>query len=82
MVTVRFFGMLRMEIKQSSLTVDASSVRELVDRVAPQVGLKDGSRLANAVIFVNGENIARKRGLRTPLSDGDDVQFFSPATGG
>lgn len=82
MVTVRFFGMLRMDLGQSSLTADAASVRELVDRVAPRIGLKDGRRLANAVIFVNGENIARRRGLRTPLSDGDEVQFFSPATGG
>lgn len=82
MVTVRFFGMLRMDLGQSSLTVDAASVRELVNRVALQVGLRDRNRLASAVIFVNGENIARRRGLRTPLSDGDEVQFFSPATGG
>ncbi len=82
MVTVRFFGMLRMELKQSSLMAEAASVRELVERITPQVGLKDKRRLLNTIIFVNGERVTGRRGLRTPLTDGDEVQFFSPASGG
>lgn len=82
MVNVRFFGMLRMDLKLPSLTVEAGSVRELVDRVAAQVEIKDKRRLLNAVIFVNGENAAKLRGMRTRLSDGDEVQFFSPVSGG
>lgn len=82
MVTVRFFGMLRMDLKQPSLAAEAGSVRELIDRIEQQIGLKDKRSLRHAVIFINGENILHLRGLRTRLKDGDEVQFFSPATGG
>lgn len=82
MVTVRFFGMLRMSLKQPSLTAEAGSVRELIDRIAPQIGMKDKRSLWHAVIFINGENIVHLRGLHTRLKGGDEVQFFSPAMGG
>ena len=41
-----------------------------------------GEALASISIFVNGDNIDTLRGLRTPLKDGDEVDFMSAFAGG
>lgn len=82
MINVRFFGILRLDIKLSSLSVEASTVDELLKKIAEQVEGTDYKQLKNSIIFVNGTDISNGRGMRTRLNDGDEVQFFSPASGG
>ena len=77
MITVRLFGTLRLDTKRRSLTVEAATVAEMLERAAVELGVS-GSVLAQSVVFVNGE----KATLRSCLRDGDEVYLLSPAAGG
>lgn len=82
MVTVRFFGLSRLMLKQSRLELEAVSIDELLRKINkhyPQISLED---LKNCVIMVNGVNITQLQVFRTGLKPGDEVQMFSPIAGG
>lgn len=78
MISVRLFGLLRLDTKRRSLAVEAGTVAELLNRTAAELELADASSLEQAVVFVNGE----RAGLRSPLRDGDEVYLLSPVAGG
>jgi molybdopterin synthase sulfur carrier subunit len=82
MVEVRFFGMVRLSLKEKGTSMEADSVNSLLEQISGKynsISLKD---LKNCLIFVNGRNITELKLLHTPLNDGDRVDVFSPAAGG
>lgn len=81
MAAVKFFGLIRLEIKQSSMEIEAGSIDELLEIVSMKSGMKI-EELRDSIIFVNGTNIAQLKGLKTHLESGDEVQMFSPVLGG
>ena len=76
MITVKLYGLLRIEsgIKQKQL--DVRSVKELL------VSLEDcgipKKDLDSCVILINGNNASK----RSKLTDGDTVVLMSPVAGG
>ena len=76
MITVKLFGLLRLEsgIKQRQL--EAATVKDVLQQLA-QEGLSY-KELAGCVIFVNGESANKRR----KLSDGDVVVLMPPVAGG
>ena len=76
MITVKLFGLLRLEsgIKQRQL--EAATVKDALQQLA-QEGLSS-KELAGCVIFVNGESANKRR----KLSDGDTVVLMPPVAGG
>lgn len=82
MINVRFFGMIRMKIKKSSLEIEAHSVSELLKKISVMFdGITPGD-LKNCIIYVNGTDIVKLKLYGTALKEGDEVQIFSPAAGG
>jgi len=89
-VTVQLFATLREVTGTSRLTVEASSVREvlslLVSRYGPELGRRlvtpAGELQETIAVLVNGRNVRFLRGLETPLSDGDTVTLIPPVAGG
>ena len=76
MITVRLYGLLRIESGIKEAQVDAKNVQEVIDYlVALGISPKE---LSGCVIFVNG-NSANKR---NKLTDGDNVVMMSPVAGG
>ena len=76
MITVKLYGLLRIEsgIKQKQL--EAATVKEILEALAGcGISQKD---LQGCVILVNGKNANRK----TKLNDGDTVVLMSPVAGG
>ena len=76
MITVKLFGLLRLEsgIKQRQL--EAETVKDVLQQLAQEgISPKD---LAGSVIFVNGESANKRR----KLSDGDVVVLMPPVAGG
>lgn len=76
MITVKLYGLLRIEsgIKQKQL--QAKNVKEMLDVLADcGIPQKD---LAGCVILINGKNANR----RSKLEDGDTVVLMSPVAGG
>ncbi len=92
-VTVKLFGVLRMDTHLAKETLDIDKVEDLflslnetVDKVyaenrAKDPALKHPEPLAfkHAVVFVNGERCPKKN---RKLSDGDEIWLLSPASGG
>jgi len=78
MITVKFYGLLRLESGVKQLQIEADTVNvllKLIPQQCPAIGAGD---LRTCIAVVNGE---RAKGRRK-LKDGDVVQFFSPAAGG
>ena len=84
MVTVKFFGTLRLDSCVKELHVEADSVRALYPAVVRELRrLRPDSdvterMLKDCLVAVNGE----KCGPRTKLRDGDSVWFFPAVAGG
>ncbi len=90
-VRVRVFGDIASEIGGNhALTLDeGATVGGLTKEVARRAGQRRRGHLgsyriggADLAILVNGRNIDLLEGLKTPLSDGDEVVFMPPAAGG
>ena len=76
MITVRLFGLLRLESGIKERQMDAATVKEVLEVLAEAgISKKD---LAGCVIFVNGESA----GKRKKLTDGDQVVLMPPVAGG
>ena len=76
MITVKLYGLLRIESGIKEKQLEASTVKEVLDTLAYcGIPRKD---LNSCVILVNG-NSANKR---DKLTDGDRVVLMSPVAGG
>lgn len=82
LVTVRFFGVLRLKLERPEMKVEASDVCELLTKIADANGKVTRSDLQKCVIFVNGCNIASRKLFATKLAPDDEVIIFSPVAGG
>ena len=76
MITVKLYGLLRIESGIKEKQLEAASVKEVLDQLAG-CGI-DKNDLNGCVILVNG-NSANKR---SKLTDGDAVVLMSPVAGG
>ena len=76
MITVKLYGLLRLDSGIKTLDADAKNTRELL-AVLERQGL-DAKLLRGCHILVNGELTSRHVSLR----DGDTVQLFPPVAGG
>ncbi len=90
-VTVRVFADLVPVIGRKHFLEldDDATVGTLNSKIARKAGQKRRGYLGNyriiggdLAILVNGRNIDLLEGLKTPLSDGDEVVFMPPAAGG
>ncbi|MCX7884539.1 MAG: MoaD family protein [Caloramator sp.] len=81
MVRVRYFGLLRLDIKRSFDEIEAENVEFLIKIISSKYNI-DVDEIKNTIIFVNGKNINQLNGFRTKLYDCDEVQIFSPVAGG
>lgn len=87
---VELFGSLQRAAGRSHLSLEAPTVRRLLDALAAACGegmrrelfQPDGNLRAGLAVLVNGRNIAFLEGLATPLGPGDRVTLIPPAGGG
>lgn len=81
MITVVFFGAARIEFGIREIVVEASSVSELLKKIATKFNITY-KKAKQYLCFVNEENITSLKMWRTKLFDGDKVMLLSPASGG
>ena len=76
MITVKLYGLLRIESGIKEKQLEASNVKEVLDALAEcGISRKD---LNCCVILVNGNSASK----RSKLADGDTVVLMSPVAGG
>lgn len=84
MVTVKLFGLLRLETGLKSLRVEAGSVKELYPILLAEAKKADpdtritAADIDGCIVAVNGRQVRKS----SPLRDGDQVLLMSPACGG
>ena len=85
MVTVKLFGLLRLDTGVRELRVEAATLKELYPRTLAALKEQNPAcplteeRLRDCLAAVNGEPA---RSPRTKLRDGDTVSLFPPVAGG
>ncbi|MCW8880983.1 MAG: molybdopterin converting factor subunit 1 [Sedimenticola sp.] len=84
MINLRFFARLREELQTGSETMEYSSETQTVEAVVAQLKSRGGSWSdlfgdgQTVLVAVNQEMCDRD----SSISDGDEVAFFPPVTGG
>ena len=78
MITVRFYGLLRLDAGVREMTVAASTVAELFAQISRQNPCITKKDLEGCVLLING----KVRNRRAKLADGDVVQLMPPVAGG
>jgi molybdopterin synthase sulfur carrier subunit len=83
MIQVRYFARFREELESDGETVEAASASS-VEALLNQLRARDGAwsrlfALDQRVMVAVNQELADSA---TPLSDGDEVAFFPPVTGG
>ena len=76
MITVRFYGLLRLDSGMKEQQLEADTVKEVFTQLT-QLGLRK-KELDGCVILVNGKPAGKKQ----KLNNGDTVQLMSPVAGG
>ena len=76
MITVKFYGLLRLASGIKEKQLKAANVKEVLDLLAG-CGI-DRKDLYGCVILVNGKSANK----RSKLTDGDTVVLMSPVAGG
>ena len=76
MITVKLYGLLRIESGIREKQLPAATVKEVLENLAESgIPRKD---LNSCLILVNGKNASK----RSRLTDGDTVVLMSPVAGG
>ena len=76
MITVKLYGLLRIESGIKERRLEADTVKEVLEYLEGcGIARKD---LSGCVILVNGSNVSK----RSRLADGDTVVLMSPVAGG
>lgn len=75
MITVKLYGLLRLDSGVKELQAEAESMKELLCLLQQRL---PGQDLAGCVLLVNGKRATK----RTKLRDGDEVTLLSPVCGG
>ena len=76
MITVKLYGLLRVESGIKERKIEAATVKDVLQDLARQgISQKD---LSGCLILINGKTATK----RSVLHDGDVVQLMSPVAGG
>lgn len=78
-VTVKCFGVLRMDSKIDKAEVDAGNVAEVFAAVNELIKEDMTLSFGQSLVYINGERCMSKKGK---LKDSDEVWLLSPASGG
>ena len=75
MITVKLFGLVRLQTGIKELQVDAANVRQLKKELTRHI---PEAQIKGCVLLVNGKSVNHF----TKLKDGDQVMLMPPVAGG
>lgn len=82
MITVKFYGPLRITHHIKELILDEGSIKEVMEALVqqyPDIHIKE---LKNSIIIVNKMILTKSNRLSVRLKTGDELVFMSPVSGG
>ena len=78
MITVRLYGLLRVESGIREVKLEAGTVRQLKQQLLERTDRISPKDLDGCIVLVGGRPCSGS----TKLKDGDEVQLLSPVAGG
>ena len=78
MITVKLYGLLRLDSGIRQLRLEAANVKEVFRALLAETDRITKADLDGCVILINGKQGSR----RSQLTDGDQVVLLSPVAGG
>lgn len=82
MVTVKFFGMIRIHSNLKIVEVAEGSIQEIIDELVKKYSQVDKTLLHQSIIMLNKVQLNGGRRLKQRVKAGDELVFLSPASGG
>lgn len=82
MITVKLFGMFRIESNKGELQLNAGTVRQVLKDIEKCCPSLSQQQLKQAIMFVNKQQISGGRRFLVRLKDGDELVLLSPMCGG
>jgi molybdopterin converting factor small subunit len=82
MIKVKFFGVLRLDLKTTETEIEAKTLKELYEKLSKNYEQLNPKTLKNYITFVNGINSAKLKMQKTKLNPSDEVVIISPVAGG
>ncbi|KQC08630.1 MAG: hypothetical protein APR54_04415 [Candidatus Cloacimonas sp. SDB] len=92
MIKIKFYSLLRWELKCSELDIDATgiSIREVINEAEKKIGKKIFHLITDAeaklsrgtIILINGRNIVHLQEFATIVRSDDLISIFPPGGGG
>lgn len=82
MITVKFFGLIRVDNNISHIVVKEGKVRQVLGEVKKACPGISEQQLMQAIMFVNKKHITGNKGFSMVLKDGDELVLISPSSGG
>lgn len=82
MITVKFFGLLRVNNNIKQLRVKEGTVRQVLDEVMRLHPSITEQQLKQAIMVINKKQITGNKRFSIKLKEGDELVFLSPASGG
>lgn len=82
MATVRLYATLRKAAGEREYSIDAGTVKDILEESKKRFGREFESQLGNCTVLVNGRNCVLLKGKRTKVGPADVVAIFPPMAGG
>jgi len=82
MKTIRYYAPIRAIVRKEQEVTDAGSVKEVLEYIKKVYGKEAYTLAKSALIVVNGLSISLSQGMKTSLSDGDEIGFLPVCGGG
>ena len=78
MITVKFYGLLRIDSGIREVQIEAECLKGLYSEIMRLYPSIEREGLRHSIVLINGERAHPS----SKLSEGDTVQFLSPSAGG
>ncbi len=78
MITVKFYGLLRIDSGIREMQIEAASLKSLYNEITRLCPSVEREALKRSIVLINGQ----RAHPASKLSEGDTVQFLSPSAGG
>ena len=82
MKTIRYYAPIRAIVKKEQEETNAGSVKEVLEYIKTTYGKEAYVAAKSALIVVNGLSIGLSQGIKTPLSNDDEIGFLPVCGGG
>lgn len=82
MITVKFFGLVRIDNNIGQLQIPEGTVRHVFNEVIRLYPRISNEQLIQSIMFVNKKQVIGNRRFSIVLKDGDELALLNPVGGG